>query len=646
MKLLSFEWKKLYRSAGIRTLCLIILALNLAFSLLGNLTTPDALTEQKYIDTYDENIAYVIRVAQRNLLDYRATLGDDSYLLQYQQDVIHRYSELQASGVAPVKVIGWNQYFDYTADDLLLLLMAAILGVLMGMVEWDHGTHAQLRMTPRGKKACFAKIYILTISSFLLTLFMMMIGLAGILLRFGLSSPNVPLCSVMRFAYCPYDLSITAYLCISFLVKAVNALVIALFSAWISSLLKSYLVGIFSSLTVLAVSYGISTALNSSSLIYLNPYAAGLTDPIFERYRAVNLLGNSVSFYLFAGIFLAALCVSLFVLFPFGFLRGAEGGIFTTIEKTLIASLLHLAKKCSSVFPHRKAKRHSLFFTETKKVFFKSHLIFLCVIMLLIKSAFAVSSAPISSAAEEYYRNLCYEMSGELTEQKRQTISEELSNCERVISDMDHMRAALQNGMITGAQYSDYLEKYDLASIKQYAYQQLSKQCNRIDAARSRGQEAYIIYDSGWRTLFERDADILLFIFLLLFFGGIYDHEYKFGFDRIACTTKRGMRALHQSKLTLSLMVSCIAFTLFFLIDLFFLSSAFPLTHGSAPVSCVTESWIALPLWSALLIQYLVGTLLASLFSALICLLSRFLKRIYLVIPIGGIVVAMLLKAV
>ena len=115
MKLLKYEAKKLFRSAGFVYLCVGMLILNL----LSCFFIPSFAESDGYIEKYESNIAYVIRVAERNLLEYEATVGDENYIVCYQRDVIDRYTNLLDNGVKPKKVRGWNEFFKNRYDDLL-----------------------------------------------------------------------------------------------------------------------------------------------------------------------------------------------------------------------------------------------------------------------------------------------------------------------------------------------------------------------------------------------------------------------------------------------------------------------------------------------------------------------------------------------
>lgn len=635
MKLLKFETKKLFRSAGFVYLCVGMLILNL----LSCIFMPSFTESDGYIDNYESNIAYVIRVAERNLLEYESTSSAENYIVRYQHDVIDRYTALLDNGVKPENVRGWNEFFENRLDDLLPILAAVIAGVLLTMTEWDNGTHKLALMTQKGRRSIRAKLIFLALFSLAAVILMTAVSLAGIALRFGLSSPSVPLCSAERFAYCPYDLSISGYLFATVPLKAANLFLIALFSALSAALARSYLMGFIAPIGIVAVGYALSSVKSANDLILLNPYTSALCDPLFERYRSLNVLEKSLPLLTALCVMIVLICILLAVLYAISFLRGIGNSPFAKLEKSISSGF---AKLKDSFRSRRAPKRHRLLFSEAKKSFIKSHLIFLCILMLGVKVWYTSSTAPDVHGAEEYYREVCTALGGELTDEKRAHIDEVLAECAKIMSKADSMRLAMQSGSITGDEYSAYLDEYSRASVEQYAYMKLSAQRMRIDAAASQGVDARIIYDSGWIAFFSEGFDLLLYAFLLLFFCGIYETEYKNGFDRIAKTSAKGMHALDKSKIALAVIVSAVAFAAFSAVDMISLLQTYTLPNAEFSFASVSESVISTPIWCIAVLKYTVGVILSVLFSATVCLISRFLKRIYIVIPVGGALIALL----
>lgn len=644
MKLFAFELKKLFRSAGFRYLCIGLLILNLAVCLFGNIASPSAEEQQAHIDGYESNLAYIIRVAELNKAEYEITAGKESYLVKYQQEVIERYSDLVDAKVQPTQIQGWNEFFDHSTDDLLLFVFAILAGTLISMTEWDNGTYTVLNMTARGRKSIRAKISVLVAMSFAAILVINLSTLLGIALRFGMSSPNADICSVIKFTYCPYDWSILAYLAFTMAIKAINLLGLALLSAVVAALFKSYLVSVFVSSGIVVVGYYLTNLQTKDEWVYLNSYAAGLTDSFFERYRAISVMGTPVSILAVAVGAILLLSITLTVVYAFCFCRGAEHTVFAKIEKAVKDLFCFVKDKLSSIIPRCKPKRRSLLFSEAKKSLVKSHLIILCAVMLLIKVGYANETKPHVDYSEDYYEKLCYSYSGEATEEKRQEIQKVIAESQAVISQMSAKQNAVVNGTITSAEYNTYMEEYQIASLNQFAYGKLMQQCVRIDAAAEKGIKAEITYDSGWIYFLSQGFDVVLLAFLLLFFSGIYRMEYQNGFDKIAATTARGMKSLHRNKRLLSVIVSVVAFAVCSGIDMAIAIQAYSFPNADFMLASVTLTSMPITLWIAMAIKFTIGLAIAVAFAALTCIISRLLKRTYLTIPVGLLVVVGLMS--
>ena len=633
MKTFLFEHKKLWRSTGFLKLCLVFLTINLAFVLLGGVTEPTFPEKQTHLENYEGNISRVVRVAQRNLAEYQASVGENSYVARYQEDVIEHYSALLEQKVSPTWIVGWDAFFDHSWDDLLLALIAVLAGAVLAMTEYDNGTHILIKITPCGKKSVKSKLLVLGAFALAATLTMEMTTVLGIWLRFGLSSPIVPLCSVLRFAYCPSSVSILGYLSISLWTRAICVWALMLLAATVSALFRSYLVSFFACVSTLVTGYAISRIPTNNGWLFLNPYTLGVGHPLWERYRSVNLLDQSVPLLPAAAVLLLLTCLTLCAVFVLCARQTSELPTLQKWEKLMETWLSRTKESLCLRFPSRKPHRHTLFFTEVKKNFVKSHLLFLCAVMLLIKLLYADATLPQSYYTEKYYRTVCETFAGEATEEKRLLIADKLQQSTAVIARENDMRDAMMSGSITGEEYSAYQEEYNRATLDQFAFTRLLSQCQRIDNAAERGQDAYIIYDTGWSYVLTATSDAVLYAFIVLFFSGTYSMEYNSNFHRFADTTARGMRAIRKQKRRLAAIVAVVAFAIYFTIDLVLMTQQFPLSHASFPLASVMEAPISIPLWGALVLCCLYQTLKVVCLAILSCLASRFLRKIYLALP-------------
>ena len=638
MRLLLFESKKILRLPGIRFLLIGVLVLNLLFCIFYSIPSPTQTEQESYISGYEESIRYVIRLAKLNATEYEASVGADNFNVRYQQDVAKRYSKLLDAGVMPSAVQGWNEFFSLTADDILLVVLVMLVGIMSTMTEWDTGTLSLLATAKRGRASVLSKIGFLSAFTFTAVIAVYTSSLIGIGIRFGLSSPFVPLCSVMEFASCPYDISVFSYLIISGLLKTLHLICLSVIATLAAALTKSWLISFIASAAFILLGYGISTIQSANGLVLCNPYTLVLTDPLFLRYRAVNLLNHSVSLMIIAVLliilaFLFATAVYLVVMLQGSSVRSlaaSEKRIFTTLRKMLDRLLLYLPKK--------KPRQRSLLFMEAKKSFIKSHLFLLCIVMLIVKIGYVSHTVPKPDPGELFYKELCDSMEGELTNEKRLAVWDGLDQANNIISQHDSMRNALQNNRITGEEYSSYMETYYRAQIEHFAYSKLNAQCQRIDMLAEKGETAKILYDSGWQHAFSLRFDVVLSGFLLLFFACIYDMEYKSGFYRLASLSARGLSSLHIAKTQLALIVTTTTFFVYTGVDLYFILQSYALPHPSFSAGGLMSTSASLGI---MLCLYTCGKLIISILYALsIVFLTRFLRRTYLALPIGFLVLA------
>ena len=99
------------------------------------------------------------------------------------------------------------------------------------------------------------------------------------------------------------------------------------------------------------------------------------------------------------------------------------------------------------------------------------------------------------------------------------------------------------------------------------------------------------------------------------------------------------MGALHKNKLLLSAIVASVAFAIYSCVDMIIAIQSYSFPSAGIALASVTPTSIPITLWMAMVIKFAVGLALAVAFTALICIISRLLKRTYLTIPVGLMVI-------
>ena len=304
-------------------------------------------------------------------------------------------------------------------------------------------------------------------------------------------------------------------------------------------------------------------------------------------------------------------------------------------ENLLLEKTDAVRKKVLNRKRPRRAKRHGLYVYELKKIFISSKLIVLVILLLGVKIYFCVENDRQDDLYEREYYRLCTELGGELTEDKSATITGGLAQCEAILSRYEEMKAQVQNGLITPEEYNEYLQKLYAAEVRQSAFLRLDEQRRHIESLRTAEKEAMIIYDSGWRALFGAKPDLYLYALILLLFAGIYPFEYRGGMDRLLPGVKHGGYTLDRTKFLTAATVSALLFLIFAATDLAFIIRQYPLEMLSAP----SLSVIGIPIQTnAPLILYAILFELKRmlgfvLLSVMVCVASKLLRKLYLIIP-------------
>lgn len=616
--MLRYELKKLFSSKGMLLFVIVLLLANATLSFLSPRGTDTERSSEAYIAGYRSDIERVVRLAERNIADLSG--GGDSFVVRYQEKVIEKYMAILRSGQLPRTVEGFDAYVSMSGQISLLLILAVITGSIIILCEHDSRMKPFLCISKCGNRAYGKKLWLMLILSLGLTAVFSILNLTVCGIRYGLSGWLAPLVSVQSLEFCPYPMSILGYILTLYVISSALTFLVALFSAVVGKLSESYIFTFFSGGIV-------------CTCLYLSGFDL---NHLFNRYRALNLFHTAVDSQLFYASLLFSAGVLLSVIFCLvGNRQTLFGERMRRTERLLFGKINAARRKAFDGKCRRRAKRHGLYVYELKKIFISSNLIVLVILLLGVKIYFCVENDRQDDLYEREYYRLCTELGGELTEDKSATITIGLAQCEAILSRYEEMKAQVQNGLITPEEYSEYLQKLYAAEVRQSAFLRVDEQRRHIESLRAAGNEAKIIYDSGWRALFGAKPDLYLYALILLLFAGIYPFEYKGGMDRLLPSVKHGGYTLDRTKFLTAATVSALLFLIFTATDLAFIIRQYPLEMLSAP----SLSVIGIPIQTnAPLILYAIlfefrRMLGFVLLSVTVCVASKLLRKPYLIIP-------------
>lgn len=636
MKKVGWELKKLFCPTSFRYFVVILIAANFCLCLITVPEYDPAVDIQTYRERYISDISYTVRIAERNIQEYGS--NGDNYTVRYQRQVSRMYSKLLEAKVIPERAVGWNEYFSFIYDDLLLMLFAILMGSAISTVEKDSGMETIIFIAKRGKFSGYNKILAMFIISASAVLCCTLSTVLAVAVKHGLSSPMVPLCSVVKFEYCPFNISVFDYIFISSVIKLLAIWGLAIMASWIAKLSGSYIVTLVSEGGAIGVGYFMSLKKMPSSMFLLNPYTFCTVDGLFERYRSVNIFGASVPLLT---VCIVCLIVAVIV-----------GAVLLCLSAQRLRSTVRFERAVKNrlqkwydefFYGIKYYQRHSLFYYEAKKHFISSKCIILCVIMLAVKLVCVVSAAPEKDLYETYYRDVCYELTGELTEEKTAYIGSELQKAEKIIDRQETMQAAAQNSEISLEEYNAYIRELNEAYVRRSAFLKISDQCERIKKAESRGFEGRILYDTGWLNFFGAGKDLILYLFLILFFCGSYSFEQKSGMMLFLRTACNGTKGVWKAKICLALVISIVSFAIFFGIDLIVLLNSYDLPNAAYSFASIVDTASGIPILVAAGLMTVFKLSLAVFISILTLLVSKITKHIYFVVPIMAVVVILVM---
>ena len=616
--MLRYELKKLFSSKGMLLFVIVLLLANATLSFLSPRGTDTERSSEAYIAGYRSDIERVVRLAERNIADLSG--GGDSFVVRYQEKVIEKYMAILRSGQLPRTVEGFDAYVSMSGQISLLLVLAVITGSTIILCEHDSRMKPFLCISKCGNRAYGKKLWLMLILSLGLTAVFSILNLTVCGIRYGLSGWLAPLVSVQSLEFCPYPMSILGYILTLYVISSALTFLVALFSAVVGKLSESYIFTFLSGGTV-------------CTCLYLSGFDLG---GIFTRYRALNLFGIAVDalpFYAILLLLTGAFLGTQFCLV--GNRQTSFGERMCRAENLLLEKTDAVRKKVLKRKSPRRVRRHGLYVFELKKIFVSSKLILLVILLLGTKIYFCIENGAQNDPYEREYYRLCTELGGELANEKSVYITTGLAECEAVLSQHEEKKSQVQSGLITSEQYNEYLQKLYVAEVRQSAFLRLDEQRRHIESLHDAGKKAEIIYDSGWKTLFSAEPDLYLYALILLLFAGIYSFEYKSGMDRLLPSVKHGGYVLDRTKFLATATVTAVLYLIFTAIDIMFLTRMYPLENLSAPALSVIGIPMSvntsLLLYAALFeLKRMLGFVLLS---VIVCFASKFLRKLYLIIP-------------
>ncbi len=543
---------------------------------------------------YSEKLLKVSESARRKALELeREGYGEGNFIYDYQKNCEALYRTASESIELPTAIVsGWSNYFSQDYITYFILAAVFLLVCAVYVPEKTDGVYPLLRSTKRGRYALSgAKIGAVLLLTVVITVIFSGASLAVVALKLGFSSPDMPVQILKSHEYCPYLITVGEYFVIHSVMRLIGVLVFALICAAVTTVRCDYVISFSGAAILILVNYLLNTisyaSVNSPSR-HLNLFSVCDPGGIFERYFAVDFFGSLVRFHLFG------LCVfiPLFVAAgAFAYLAIARSGGHLNSPSLLsrITKVIKLpdfsGKKKSARFPLRRCNLASF---EAHKIFGKIGIVIILTLLAIARIDSAQTAYAYPTEADEiFYREYMEHLDGEYTEEKAEYLRAELKFINSAIQKYEKQMESgwwdtsieEQSKIISDANYA-YSHKSAAERAKSYA--------NKLRELIELGEkDALFLYDSGWRLILSREADLLAFALILLALCNVFGIEFGKSsssgrFADILRATKRGRGNTFFAKLTVAAVTACAVFLIFEAVDVWLIIKNFTLPHAES----------------------------------------------------------------
>lgn len=629
----------------------------------------DTLLFHKLYDTieaareYPDVLDKVIDRAWVNL-DAFAVMGidEDSFTYRYQLRVIELYELMRDSVEIDVEYTrGWDEYFAYDTVNIFIFVMLIMLGSVIFAQEKQSGFLPIMRTAKNGRaKTAIAKILTMLLLTVIFVWMFTLSTFAVYGLRIGFSSPNNVIQALDTFTLSPYRITIGQYFAITVGVKLLTFAVFSMIILALSVVFYNYILIYFAGLGLFGLNFLLYTLsyIDANSVFKnLNLVATAASNPLFVRYRAMNLFGEVAGFVpSMCVIFtlMIALCAAVTVMLYVKSSAGIRIGWIDSVVAWCMTKSAELRHKFSVVKVERKHRArtysHSLILAEVFKTLISSRFIVIVLLILCVKTWYSYdTNAPSNSYADAVYKEYMTTLEGEATDEKLAYLAEERAMINETLSKQSAMQQAYVREEITFDEYREYLSDYNYAYSRSELLSVIEQHADYLARKEAEtGIKGWFIYDTGWQKMYTEDADLFLYAAILLLLTGSFAAEYASksssgGFAQLLRSTKNGRHKTFYAKLISSGMIAVILAILTGIVDTAVIALGYDLPAMNAPLMSmqmfadVSGGITVAQYFAVFFVMRMAGALLMAM---LVCALSELLARY---IPVLGTAVILTL---
>lgn len=556
-----------------------------------------------YADTVTAQRAQIISNARRNQKEILRQGGTEKdYMYVYQVKAMEIYQRLDNSperlqgGI----VKGWDDLLSYNTSSVFMMLAIIVLGSAMYTSE-RSGMTALARCSARGRVSlAAAKGIASAIASVAVALAFVATDVLTVAFTEGYSSGGISATMISGLERVYFDCSVIELYMLRVAGFAVTAVVICIMLTAISSCMNSVLPCYLSGLVFVGVNLLMSEfkyRSNINPLKYLNLFVSSNLQKLFSLYNCTPVFGLCVP-TLHLLVIMLCLIVVLSVTFLLLFAHfGRSSGQTWAFGARLLAKFVKIidgfkAKRRDSVQKTRLASL-SIFGAELTKTL-KATMLIVIVAILAAKvfCAATVQYEPPQNVYDNFFRLYMEKLEGEWSDQKHQTLLDDKESILQELDKQDQVEQQYLDGKLSFNEYLAYMESRDALRQKlEYVEMIIDHSNYLVEQSELRGEPAYYLYDTGWKTLIVAGADLFLYAVIFLVSTGVFAMEYDVkgsssGFSNILRTTRFGRQTTFRSKLGVAVLSTLVACLVFSFSDMLIIHLNIGFAVPSAPIWC------------------------------------------------------------
>ena len=236
----------------------------------------------------------------------------------------------------------------------------------------------------------------------------------------------------------------------------------------------------------------------------------------------------------------------------------------------------------------------ALFGYEAHKLFGRLGTVVILLILAVVRINLSMTmySAP-TDTDEIFYREYLEYLDGEYTEEKAQYMLDEMQYILRAIDRYEAMHDSEND--LTNEDRMEIIEAANYGYSHKNAAERALDYTNKLRELYDLGErDAVFLYESGWKLLLGRDADLLAFALILIALCNIFGVEFGKSsssgrFADILRASKKGRTRTFFAKLTVAALCALTVFVVFEMLDYCLILKNYTLPHAESASVIIFE---------------------------------------------------------